>query len=137
MPHPIRTAVAGVLLLVLAPSVPAAEGPQPGIPSGVLDEPSYTFDTAEQHKLRVVVAARGIRHPFAIALLPNGEALVSERGGALRRVRNVDGAKGTAATVDAEPVKGLPPLTTAFRNGGLHDVVLHPQFAQNGQVYFT
>ena len=133
MSHPMRAAVAGALLLVVTRSVLGADGPQPGIPPGVLSEPGYTFDMAEQHKVRAVVVARGLKHPFAIALLPDGDALVSERGGALRRVRNV----GATATVDPHPVAGVPPLTAAFRNGGLHDVVLHPQFAQNGWVYFT
>src|SRR5689334_871075 len=111
--------------------------PNIGIAPVTLTESSYVFDTAEQHKIRVVVVAKGLNHPFAVALLPSGDALVSERGGALRIVRNVGGAGGKLSALEAMPVSGIPLLQPAYRNGGLHDVVLHPQFAQNGLVYFT
>jgi glucose/arabinose dehydrogenase len=115
----------------------AAAPPTPGIaPVELRDEP-YVFDTAEQHRLRVVVVVRGLKHPFALALLPGGDALVAERGGALRRVRNVGQANGARALLEPQPVPGLPQLTTPFRNGGLHDLGLHPQFATNGLLYFT
>ena len=52
----------------------------------------YVFDTAEQHKIRVVVVAKGLKHPFSIAPLPSGDALVSERGGPMRVVHNIGGA---------------------------------------------
>src|SRR5690348_8519462 len=63
--------------------------PNIGIAPVTLTESSYTFDTAEQHKIRVVVVAKGLNHPFSIALLPSGDALVSERGVALRLVHDV------------------------------------------------
>ena len=63
----------------------------------VLTSESYTFDTAEQHKIRVVVVAKGLVHPFSLAMLPNGDALVTERGVRLRIVRN---ATGRGATLD-------------------------------------
>ena len=108
-----------------------------GIAPVTLTESSYVFDTAEQHKIRVVVVAKGLNHPFAVAPLPSGDALVSERGGALRIVRNIGAAGGKPSTLEAEPVAGIPPLQPTYRNGGLHDVILHPQFVQNGLVYFT
>ena len=63
---------------------------------------AYTFDTAEQHKLRVVVVARGLVHPFSLAFLPNGDALVTERGKGLRLVRQRHGARGGAAALQAD-----------------------------------
>jgi len=108
-----------------------------GIAPVALTESAYVFDTAEQHKIRVVVVAKGLKHPFAVALLPNGDALVSERGAQLRIVRNASGAGANAPALEANPVGGVPPLVPAYRNGGLHDVVLHPLFAQNKLVYFT
>ena len=96
----------------------------------------YTFDTAEQHKLRVVVVARGLSHPFSLAFLPNGDALVTERGKGLRLVTNATGARGGAAALQPEPVGGVP-ATPAFRTGGLQEVALHPQFAANQLVYLT
>jgi len=122
---------------IAAPLAFAAQAPAPGIAPVALADQPYVFDTAEQHRLRVVVVARGMNHPFSVALLPNGDALVAERGGALRRVRNATGAGGKAPVLDAAPVAGLPKLSPPFRNGGLHDIGLHPDFARNGYLYFT
>jgi glucose/arabinose dehydrogenase len=110
-----------------------AQQPPLGIAPVVLTQPEYIFDTAEQHKVRVVVVTRGLKHPFAVALLPSGDALISERGTGLRLVHNVAG--GTAQ-LDPTPIAGLP-ATPAFRNGGVQDVALHPDFAHNHWVYFT
>ncbi len=86
--------------------VAAQQGqPQIGIAPVTLSAGPYTFDTAEQHKIRVVVVARGLVHPFSLAFLPNGDALVTERGTKLRIVR---GATGAQATLEPEPVAGLP-----------------------------
>ena len=123
-------------VMVAGPASAAAPA-QPGIAPVQLGTEPYVFDTAEQHRLRVVVVARGLNHPFSLALLPDGDALVAERGGSLRRVRNVAQTDGKPALLDAQPVAGIPALATPFRNGGLHDLGLHPQFARNGFVYFT
>lgn len=140
MPHGrngFRLAGAGLALGALM--VPAAFGQQYslGLPPVELNQPSYTFDTAEQHNLKVTVVARGLNHPFSIALLPDGDALVSERGGALRLLRNVVGAPGRATTVEAAPVPGVPAIEKPFRLAGLHDLALHPDFAKNQWVYFS
>ena len=127
-----------LLLVPVAPEAGSAEQPPaPGIPPLALTQPSYSSDTAEQHRLRTVVVARGLDHPFALALLPDGDALVSERGGKLRLVRNVVGAPGKPTLVEPQEVAGVPAITTPYRNAGLHDLALHPQFAQNRLVYFT
>src|SRR5690606_20482684 len=36
-----------------------------------------------------------------------------------------------------EPVDGMPLVVPSFRGSGLHDIALHPRFAENGWVYFT
>src|SRR5262245_50391657 len=110
--------------------------PQIGIAPVTLTAGPYTFDTAEQHKIRVVIVARGLVHPFSLAFLPNGDALITERGTKLRIVRNAAGAGGAHATLDPEPVAGLPAFPP-FRTGGLQEVALHPKFATNRLVYFT
>src|SRR5262245_1571184 len=123
-----------VLALALTLGLAAQQGqPQIGIAPVALTAGPYTFDTAEVHKIRVVVVARGLVHPFSLAFLPNGDALVTERGTKLRIVRNATGPK---ATIEPEPVAGLPAFP-AFRTGGLQEVALHPQFAANRLVYFT
>ncbi len=111
--------------------------PQIGIAPVAVSAPSYTFDTAEQHRIRVVVVTKGLVHPFSLAFLPSGDALVTERGTRLRIIRNATGAQGgAAARLEPEPVPGVPD-TPGFRGGGLQEVVLHPKFATNGLVYFT
>jgi glucose/arabinose dehydrogenase len=107
--------------------------PQIGIAPVTLSNAPYTFDTAEQHKIRVVVVARGLAHPFSLAFLPNGDALVTERGARLRIVR---GATGAQAKLEPEPLAGVP-AQPAFRGGGLQEIALHPKFATNQFVYFT
>ncbi|HEU4625737.1 MAG TPA: PQQ-dependent sugar dehydrogenase [Steroidobacteraceae bacterium] len=124
-------------LLSVVPIAWAQQPPNIGIAPVTLTESAYVFDTAEQHKIRVTVVAKGLVHPFSVAVLPSGDALVSERGMQLRLVHNATGANGRAPTLDPQPIKGIPPLEPAYRNGGLHDIVLHPQFAQNKLVYFT
>ena len=117
-------------------AVTAQQGPA-GITPRRLAEPSYVFDAAEGQKLRVVVVARGLAHPFSVAPLPNGDALVALRGGQLQVVRNAGGAGGKVASLDPQPVTGVPQIVPPYRLGGLHDVVLHPKFAENRLVYFT
>jgi glucose/arabinose dehydrogenase len=118
---------------VAAASALAQQGqPQIGIAPINLTAGPYTFDTAEQHRLRVVVVARGLVHPFSVAFLPNGDALVTERGARLRVIRGATGS----AKVEPEAVTGLPQVPT-FRTGGLQEIALHPKFATNKFLYFT
>ncbi|MBN1238743.1 MAG: PQQ-dependent sugar dehydrogenase [Gammaproteobacteria bacterium] len=117
---------------LLAPDA-SAQQPDIGFPPVTLDRSSYVFDTAEQHRVRVDVVVRGLAHPFSVAFLPNGDALISERGGALRLVR---GATSANARLEPDAVAGAP-APSAVRGGGLHDVVLHPSFDDNRLVYFS
>lgn len=81
---------------------------------------------SEYEPIRVVRVAGGFEHPWAVAVLPDGRYLVSERPGRLNLV--TDGA--------TTQVSGLPDIHS-HRQGGLLDVVLHPDFAANGWVYLT
>ncbi|HEU4688666.1 MAG TPA: PQQ-dependent sugar dehydrogenase [Vicinamibacterales bacterium] len=119
-------------ILTVAPFAQQGQ-PQIGIAPVTLGNTPYTFDTAEQHKIRVIVVARGLAHPFSLAFLPNGDALITERGARLRMVR---GATGSQAKLEAEPVAGTPEQP-AFRGGGLQEIAPHPKFATNQLVYFT
>ncbi len=104
-----------------------------GVAPVLLDDGPYVFDTAEQHGIQVDVVVRGLANPFSLAFLPNGDALISERGGALRIVRE---ATGPAATLVADPVQGAP-AAAAARGAGLHEVTAHPDFERNRLVYLT
>ena len=81
-----------------------------------------------EHRVRVVTVADGLASPWSLALLPNGDMLVTERPGRLRLIR--DGA------LVAQAIAGVPEVR--YRNhGGLMDVVPHPDFARNRLVYLT
>ena len=83
---------------------------------------------SEEHAFRVVKVAEGFEHPWSVAFLPDGRMLVTERPG---RLRLIAGGK-----LDPRPIEGLPPVAT-HGQGGLHDVVPHPQFAKNSLVYLA
>ncbi|WP_421784846.1 PQQ-dependent sugar dehydrogenase [Hyphobacterium sp.] len=72
--------------------------------------------------------ATGLDRPWAIAFLPDGDLLVTERSGQLRLI--------AGGVLQAEPVSGLPDIPVT-RQGGLLDVALHPEFAGNGVIYLT
>jgi glucose/arabinose dehydrogenase len=131
----IRIALAMAAMFASAPMM--AQQASMGIPPMSLTQPSYSFDSAEQHGIKVTVVVRGLNHPFAIALLPEGDALISERGGALRLLRNATGAPGRPTVLEAAAVAGLPVLEKAYRNAGLHDLALHPDYAKNRLVYVS
>ncbi|MGF1602201.1 MAG: PQQ-dependent sugar dehydrogenase [Thermosynechococcaceae cyanobacterium] len=70
----------------------------------------------------------GLEHPWGMVWLPNGDILVTERAGRLRRIRN--------GALQPTSISGLPPIF-AMGQGGLLDIALHPKFADNQLVYFT
>jgi glucose/arabinose dehydrogenase len=80
------------------------------------------------HEYRVVTVADGLVNPWSIAFLPGGDMLVTERPGRLRIVRD--------GTLLADPVQGLPEVF-ARGQGGLLDVVPHPDFASNRLLYLS
>jgi glucose/arabinose dehydrogenase len=126
-----------VLAVAIGATVLAQQQANIGFKPLTLSEPSYTFETAEQPKIRVTPVVRGLSHPFSLAFLPNGDALVAIRASELRIVRNATGEGGKPSVLDPQPVAGIAQITPPLRNGGLHDVALHPKFADNRFVYFT
>lgn len=80
------------------------------------------------HNYTVVTVADGLINPWSIAFLPGGDMLVTEKPGRLRIVRN--------GTLLPNAVPGTPTVL-AQGQGGLLDVALHPQFAQNRFIYFS
>ncbi|RZK48230.1 MAG: PQQ-dependent sugar dehydrogenase [Pedobacter sp.] len=72
--------------------------------------------------------ATGLQMPWAVTFLPNGDMLVTERTGKLRIVK-----KGQ---LDPQDIKGLPAIQYRGQ-GGLLDVVLHPDYEKNGWIYLS
>ena len=80
------------------------------------------------HDYRVVTVVEGLMSPWSIAFLPGGDMLVTERPGRLRIVRE--------GRLLPAPVAGVPPVL-AQGQGGLLDVVAHPDFATNRLLYIS
>lgn len=76
----------------------------------------------------VVTLAQNLDHPWALAFLPNGDYLITERSGALKLV--------STANDQNVIVTGLPEIDEAGQ-GGLLDIALHPKFAQNNWLYLS
>ncbi len=105
------------LLAMMTVSCTAQTGPAP-----------ISADVPEAEGWRAEVVVEGLKHPWSIAWLPDGSALVTERAGRLRLIRN--------GKLDPEPIAGLPPVL-ASGQGGLLDIALHPDFADNRLVYLS
>jgi glucose/arabinose dehydrogenase len=120
--------------LAMRAQQPAAQGKQKGgipkaiqWPSPPLPDGPIPLETGVERNLRIVIT-KGLTQPFSMAFLPDGAILITERAGRLRIVRN--------GVLQAEPVAGVPPVR-AQGLGGLLDLALHPNFAENGWIYFN
>ena len=80
------------------------------------------------HDFRLTTVADGLVNPWSMAWLPNGDMLIGERPGRLRIVR--DGG------LLPDPVPGVPAVF-AEGQGGLFDVLPHPDFASNRILYLS
>ncbi|HEY6814441.1 MAG TPA: PQQ-dependent sugar dehydrogenase [Croceibacterium sp.] len=129
----VRNGAVAAMALLLAASAQAQQA-DIGIKPVELTQPSYTFDTAEQHGIKVSVLAKGFARPFAIEFLPGGDLLMVERGTGLRLLR---GATGANPQLDAELVAGMPTHNEGAFSVGVQDVKLHPDFASNHWIYWT
>jgi glucose/arabinose dehydrogenase len=117
-------------------TVPFARG-VPVAPTGLegqqLGAGPWTYKTAENMDVTVSVVAR-LEWPYSMAFLPNGDLLVTTRKGELRMVRN--------GRLLPEPITGGPASVFRGNSGSLGAVhgytslVVHPQFARNGLIYF-
>ena len=135
MYRPTATLVTGTLLLILSSHALDAQqrDREPfaaeGIPAVSLPDPPVEYRTAEGQGIRVSVVATGLTYPWGLAFLPGGSALVTERLGTLRVIR--EGA------LDPTPLFGVPEVFTGTALAGLMDVAVHPDFADNRWVYLT
>lgn len=107
-----------------APAAPARQGPPP---TPALEDGPWTVQSADA-RLDVEVVTRGLVSPWAMAFLPDGAILVTERPGRLRVVRG--------GVLDPAPIEGLPAIFAAGI-AGLTDIVLDPDFATNRTLYLA
>ncbi len=85
-------------------------------------------NNSQTNQWQKVTVIEGLEHPWAMVWLPNGEILITERPGRLRVVRE--------GKLDPKAIAGVPEVF-AVGQGGLLDVAIHPQFAQNRWIYLT
>ncbi|WP_411832119.1 PQQ-dependent sugar dehydrogenase [Pseudoxanthomonas mexicana] len=116
--------LAAALTLVLAGCQPGAQG---GADAAGEATPAPQAAASTQ-RVQVSTIARGLDHPWAVALLPDGGFLVTERSGKLRRV----GADGQVSA----PLANVPEVA-ARGQGGLLDVALAPDFASSRRIYLS
>lgn len=84
---------------------------------------------SEQHSFTANAIVTGLEHPWSLAFLPDNIWLVTERPGRLRVVSD--------GQLRQQAVTGLPDNIAAGGQGGLLDVVAHPDFANNRLIYFS
>jgi aldose sugar dehydrogenase len=78
--------------------------------------------------LRLGTLSHGLVQPWSMAFLPDGRLLITERPGRLRVFAN--------GKLEPTPLDGVPKVA-ATGQGGLLDVCLHPNFAQNRLLYLS
>lgn len=86
------------------------------------------FVLAIMPRAKAEVLTNALSFPWSLALLPNGNFLITEKAGDLRVITS-DGEM-------SQPVKGVPTVAD-IGQGGLLDVVLHPAFETNAWVYLS
>ena len=82
---------------------------------------------SEVQRFTVDTVVTGLKVPWGLAFLPNGDLLISEREGTLHTF-----SKGKLSA----PITGLPPIR-AEGQGGLLDICLHPDYKNNGWIYIA
>jgi len=112
----ILSAVALLGTMLVAAAAPAA--------GQITKAPAATTKQA----IKAETVAKGLVHPWGLAFLPGGRMLVTERPGRMRIV-------GTGGNL-SQPLQGVPAVYSNGQ-GGLLDVVLSPDFATSGLIYFS
>jgi glucose/arabinose dehydrogenase len=111
----------------------------PVAPSGLADKPladgPFDYETGEGQNIRVTVLTKALSYPFSQTFLPDSTLLITQRDGKLRVMRN--------GKLEPNPVAGGPASFSTGTSGlpgavhGYMDIALHPQFAQNQNLYLS
>lgn len=87
------------------------------------------FADGHKHKkmYKVTELADGLNHPWGLAFLPNGDAIITERAGGLQKLSSNGKLSPISSTLTKKAVvKG---------QGGILGIAVHPDFATNNMVY--
>jgi len=82
----------------------------------------------EAGSIRIVTMTERLNRPWGLAFLPDGDILITELPGRLRRIHN--------GKLQGQIIPGVPKVETQDQ-AGLMDIALHPRFAENRLVYLT
>ncbi|MEK6782889.1 MAG: PQQ-dependent sugar dehydrogenase [Bacteroidota bacterium] len=91
-------------------------------------EVSGAVVNSEKQKFIVDTITTALKSPWGMAFLPDGRALVTERAGEIRIIEN--------GKLLEERIAGVPAVF-AKGQGGLMDIQLHPDYANNGWIYLS
>lgn len=121
-----------LIVLMMTPAVMAEPVPT-GPPNAPSQTPAFEQQTRapqleDKTSLETTTVADGLELPWGLAFLPDGDLLVTERPGRLRRI--------TPEGEVSAPIEGLPEVD-ARGQGGLLDVSLAPDFADTRLVYLS
>jgi len=111
---------AWLIILIVTLTLGCERAPVADVPDAAVASDQGTF--------RVVEVAGGLEHPWAMAFLPDGDMLITERPGRLRILRE--------GVLDPTPLEGVPEVY-ASGQGGLLDIALDPDFASNRLIYLS
>nr|WP_070958475.1 PQQ-dependent sugar dehydrogenase [Hyphomonas sp. Mor2] len=115
----IRTTFSAVSVALLAACGGQAAAPQPAEDGSLTSSDGY----------KLVPIASELEFPWGMAALPNGDLLVTEREGRLRRISN--------DALVAAPLSGLPDDILIEGQGGLLGILLDPDFETNRKLYLS
>lgn len=90
---------------------------------------SVALYAEEAASYKIETVAEGLTKPYALAFLPNGDVLVTEKSNQLRIIRH--------GALLPDPVQGVPGVFVQGHYNGLLDIALHPRFAENRYVYLS
>ncbi len=107
------------------PGNPPASQANPNAQVSQLMSPRQVPEVAD---LESVTLVEGLEHPWGLAWLPNGDLLITERPGRLRLVQD--------GQLQRQLIPGLPEIF-AQGQGGLLDIAVDPNFADNNLIYFA
>ncbi len=88
----------------------------------------YSLIQSDEQNFWLDTIATGLKKPWGMLFLPNGDILFSERSGSLHRISKENG--------NLNEITGLPDIA-ATGQGGLLDIQLHPDFESNNLIYLS
>lgn len=132
--HKSGLALMGAALLMASVAAPALAQAPASPPPAIVPGPTpvtqaLSLPTATSVTPQTMVA--DLEAPWGMAFLPNGDLLVTELLGKLRYVKS-----GQSWSLEAQEITGVPTVT-AGGQGGLMDVILHPNFVRNKLIYLS